>query len=60
MYIPHFLYHSPISGHSGCFHILAIVSKTAMDVYVCVCARVCVYARVCVRACVCAQLCLTL
>ena len=51
MYIPHFLYHSPISGHSGCFHILAIVSKTAMDVCVCVC--VCVCACVCARVCVC-------
>uniref|UniRef100_A0A8C4LZK4 Uncharacterized protein n=1 Tax=Equus asinus TaxID=9793 RepID=A0A8C4LZK4_EQUAS len=29
--IPHFLIHSSVDGHSGCFHILANVCKTAMS-----------------------------
>ena len=31
IYIPHFVFRSSINGHLGCFYVLAIINKTAMN-----------------------------
>ena len=51
MYTPHFLYHSPIRGCLGCFHVLATANKSAMDVCVCVCMCVCARVHMYVLSC---------
>ena len=44
MYLPQ-LYHSSISGHLGCFHVLAIVNSAALNIEVHVSFQIRVFSR---------------